>query len=80
MDAVTGTGCILSAITAAFYSVSDTPFEAAAAACAVSAIAGELAAQRASGPGTFLSHFMDALYTLDQATIKTRLKADFYRK
>lgn len=77
MDAVTGTGCILSAITAAFFAVSDSPFEAAAAASAVSGIAGEIAAQKATGPGTFLSHFMDALYTLDEPSITNLLKAEF---
>lgn len=77
MNAVTGTGCILSAITTAFFAVSDTPFEAAVAACAAAGIAGELAAEKARGPGSFLAHFMDALYTLDEPTLKTRLRSEF---
>ena len=77
MNAVTGTGCILSAMTAAFYAVSRTPFEAAVAACATAGISGELAAEKSAGPGTFLSNFMDALYTLDQSTITTRLNAEY---
>mgnify|MGYP000055948521 CR=1 FL=1 len=77
MNLVTGTGCILSAITAAFYAVSQDPFEAATTACATAGIAGELAAEKASGPGTFLSHFMDSLYTLNAKTINIRLKAEF---
>ena len=77
MNAVTGTGCILSAITAAFYAVSPDPFKAAIAACATAGIAGEVAAEKASGPGTFLSHFMDVLYTLDEKTLSTRLKIEF---
>ncbi|SMD10597.1 hydroxyethylthiazole kinase [Desulfocicer vacuolatum DSM 3385] len=76
MNAVTGTGCILSAITAAFYAVCPEPFEAATAACATSAIAGEIAAEKASGPGTFLPHFMDSLYNLDEKTLITRLKTE----
>ncbi|MFK5953473.1 MAG: hydroxyethylthiazole kinase [Desulfobacterium sp.] len=76
MNAVTGTGCILSAITAAFYAVCPDPFEAATAACATASIAGELAAEKASGPGTFLPHFMDSLYTLDEKTLNTRLKTE----
>ncbi len=75
MDAVTGTGCILSAVTAAFYAVSPSPFEAAVAAAAAAGIAGELAGEKAAGPGTFLSHFMDALYALDRETLRERLRA-----
>jgi hydroxyethylthiazole kinase len=74
MNAVTGTGCILSAITAAFYAVSDDGLEAAIAACAIAGIAGELAAQKAGGPGTFMAHFLDALYNMDEKTLETRLK------
>lgn len=74
MNAVTGTGCILSAITAAFYAVSDNGGEAAIAACSIAGIAGELAAQKASGPGTFMAHFLDSLYNLDEKTLETRLK------
>lgn len=77
MNAVTGTGCILSAMTAAFYAVSETPFEAAAAACATAGIAGELAAEKSAGPGTFLSNFIDVLYTLDQSAITSRLQAEY---
>lgn len=74
MGHVTGTGCILSAITAAFYAVSDNGFEACVAAASVVGIAGELAARKASGPGTFMAHFLDYLYALDQEMISTELK------
>lgn len=74
MSAVTGTGCILSAITAAFYAVSDNGGEAAVAACSIAGIAGELAAQKAGGPGTFMAHFLDSLYNMDEKTLETRLK------
>jgi hydroxyethylthiazole kinase len=77
MDVVTGTGCILSAMTAAFYAVSQTPFDAAIAACATAGISGELAAEKSAGPGAFLSNFIDALYSLDQSTITSRLKAEY---
>ena len=78
MGAVTGTGCILSAMTAAFYAVSQNPFEAAMAASATAGIAGELAAERSAGPGTFLSNFIDVLYTLDRSTITTRLNGEYH--
>ena len=74
MNAVTGTGCILSAITAAFYAVSADGAEAAIAACSMAGIAGELAAKKACGPGTFMAHFLDSLYNMDEKTLKTRLK------
>lgn len=74
MSSVTGTGCILSAITAAFYGVSANGSEAAIAACSVANIAGELAAEKASGPGTFMGHFLDFLYGMDEKTLETRLK------
>lgn len=74
MNAVTGTGCILSAITAAFYAVSANGGEAAIAACSIAGIAGELAAQKAGGPGTFMAHFLDSLYNMDEKILETRLK------
>ena len=76
MGSVTGTGCILSALIAAFYAVADNGFEAALAAVSVAGIAGELAAEKSSGPGFFLGHFLDSLYSLDEKVIMKRLKAE----
>ena len=78
MGMVTGTGCILSAICAAFYAVEKNPVMAAVAAVAVTGIAGELAQEKASGPGFFLGHFIDTLYTLDDKTLSRCLKADIF--
>ncbi|MDY0376139.1 MAG: hydroxyethylthiazole kinase [Desulfobacterium sp.] len=78
MNSVTGTGCILSAMTAAFYAVSSDGCEAAVAACSMAGIAGELAAKKAGGPGTFMAHFLDALYNMDEKTLKARLKVTSY--
>ncbi len=72
MSMVTGTGCILSALTAAFYAVSKTALEAAVAASAVSGIAGEIAAEKVSGPGSFLSCFIDELYSLSQDIVEQK--------
>ena len=41
---------------------------------AVMGIAGEIAAEKADGPGTLQLHFLDALYNLDEETIAARLK------
>lgn len=58
---VTGTGCLLGALTAACTAVRGDPFEAALAATTWMALAGERAASRATGPGSFRMHLLDAL-------------------
>lgn len=63
MPRVTGTGCSLGAVNAAFAAVT-TPFEAAVAAHVVYAEAGARAAARTSGPGSFAVAFVDELAAL----------------
>ncbi|WP_344228451.1 hydroxyethylthiazole kinase [Citricoccus alkalitolerans] len=58
---VTGTGCLLGALTAACSVVAEDGFEAALAATVWMNVAGELAAERAAGPGSFRMHLLDAL-------------------
>ncbi len=58
---VTGTGCLLGALTAACTAVCEDPVEAALAATVWLDVAGELAAGRAAGPGSFRTHLLDAL-------------------
>ena len=74
MSKVTGMGCTASALTGAFAAVNPVSFQAAAQAMAVMGIAGELAAGRAVGPGTFQLNFLDALYCLQESDIAQRLK------
>ena len=74
MTRVTGMGCTASAVTAAFVAVNASPFRAAAHAMAVMGIAGELAAERAAGPGSLQMHFLDALYGLQESDLGQRLK------
>ena len=74
MTRVTGMGCIATAITAAFAAVNPLPFRAAAHAMAVVGIAGEMAAERSTGPGSFSPHFLDALYLLQESDLTQRLK------
>lgn len=63
---VTGGGCALGAFLAAFVGAAKTravtPLEAVAAGHAVYSAAGEIAQEKASGPGTFQMHFLDSLY------------------
>jgi hydroxyethylthiazole kinase len=74
MPKVTGMGCTASALTGAFAAVNPSARDAAVNAMAVMGIAGELAADQARGPGTFLVHFLDALYLLSESDIRERLK------
>lgn len=61
LSRVTGTGCLLGALTAACTAVCPDAFEAAVAAVVWLDLAGELAADRATGPGSFRMHLLDAL-------------------
>lgn len=72
MSRVTAIGCAGTAIMAAFAAVEDDPFVAATGAMIVLGVAGEIAAERSSGPGTFQANLLDALYSLDEATIAGR--------
>lgn len=76
MPRVTGLGCTASALCGAFATVNDSPLLAAAHAMAVMGIAGELAGERAEGPGTLQVYFLDKLHTLTESDIAARLKAE----
>ncbi len=65
MPLVTGLGCTATALTAAYSAVAPNVFIGAVAAMAVMAEAGANASAYAKGPGSFLPHFLDALYTVD---------------
>ncbi|WP_171027156.1 hydroxyethylthiazole kinase [Pseudarthrobacter sp. NamB4] len=70
---VTGGGCALGAVTAAFPAVDDDPLAAAAAATAVYTVAADLAAEGARGPGTFAVAFLDALTGIDAPAFTSRV-------
>lgn len=61
MTRITGTGCALGALMAAFLPVTQTPLQAATAASAIFASAGEQAARSSQGPGSFSVAFLDQL-------------------
>lgn len=73
MAQITGMGCTATALLGAFATVAP-PLTAAAATMATMGVAGELAAQSANGPGTFVPHFLDALATLSAATLADRTR------
>lgn len=71
MPYVTGMGCTLTALTAAFAAVGE---DTGLAAAAILGIAGEIAAQQAPGPGSLQTTLLDVLYQLDETTIAQHLK------
>jgi len=73
LAAVTGTGCMSSAITGCFLAVAE-PFDAAVAALVAFGVAGEDAARDAKGPGSFHVGLYDALAALDPETLDGRAR------
>ena len=78
MSAVTGTGCQLSALTAAFCAANpDKPLEAAAAAVCAMGLAGEIAHARLTpldGNATYRNYIIDAIYHMTPAQLEEGAK------
>jgi len=74
LAAVVATGCATGALIAAMSAVETDPFLAAAAGLSLMAVAGELAAARASGPGSFAVALLDALAAVDGAAVAAALE------
>jgi hydroxyethylthiazole kinase len=74
MTRVTGTGCTATAILGACAAVGLGGMAASAHALVLIGIAGEIAAERAQGPGSFQVALLDALYELDEATVLRRAR------
>jgi hydroxyethylthiazole kinase len=73
LAAVTGTGCMSSAITGCFLAVAE-PYDAAVAALVAFGVAGEDAARDAMGPGSFHVALYDALAALDPESLDDRAR------
>jgi hydroxyethylthiazole kinase len=69
---ITGGGCALGAVMAAFAAVDGDRFGTTVAAITVYTVAAELAAERAAGPGSFPAAFLDALAAIDTDTVRSR--------
>lgn len=75
MANITASGCVFTAVLAACIAVGDgNVYDASIEATASYAIAGEIAAQNARGPGSFVSAFLDELYLLNEDTYDTHKK------
>ncbi len=69
MAKVTAMGCAGSALVAACLAVEPDPWRAAATGLLLIGVAGELAAARSEGPGSFAVAILDALYRLDEPAL-----------
>ncbi len=65
MPFVTGMGCTLTAVMAAFRAILPNAYEAAHLATAYYGLCGHLAAQKTNQPGSFRTFFIDELYKAD---------------
>ena len=74
MAKVTAMGCAVSALTAACCAVEPDAWRATVAALIIVGVAGELAAAKAEGPGSFAVAILDALHNLDGPTLIVRAK------
>ena len=67
-------GCAGSALLAGCLAVADDAFMASVAALLLLGVAGEVAAERANGPGTFAANILDAISALDESTLVARAR------
>ena len=75
MTRVTGVGCAQGAVVAAFCAVSGGDwFSAAATAALATAVAGDMAAEKAKFPGSFQIAFLDALAEIDGKVLRERAR------
>ncbi len=76
LAAITGTGCMSTALTGCFLAGKDDPFEAAVEALVAFGVAGEDAAREAKGPGSFHVALYDALAALAPADLTARASVE----
>jgi hydroxyethylthiazole kinase len=74
MAKVTAMGCAGSALVAACLSIEPDAFQATSAALLMIGVAGEIAAEKSAGPGSFAATIIDTLYGLDSAALVARAK------
>jgi hydroxyethylthiazole kinase len=76
MATVTGTGCMATAVVAACAAVEKDAVVATASALAAYGLAGELAAERAQGPGTFQVHLFDAVAAMTADALRVGMRIE----
>lgn len=70
MGYVTGTGCTATAIIGAFLAVETNPLDAATTGLSYFGLAGEKAAAKTAGPGSFQIALIDALYVMEEKDLR----------
>lgn len=76
MSKVTGMGCMATALLGAFLAVNPSSLLGSAHAAVLMGVAGEVAAERSHGPGSFKQEFVDALYSLSVDQLESRMRID----
>lgn len=76
MARVTGLGCTATALIGAFCAVCSDYFLATTAAMALMGVAGETAAETATGPGTLQVNLLDVLYRISEQEFLQRVKIE----
>jgi len=79
MARVTAMGCAASAIVGACLAVEADALVATASALLIVGIAGEIAAEKSQGPGSFAAAILDALYTIDGKAIAAQARTDMHK-
>jgi len=74
MGRITGMGCTATALIGAFAAVVKDPFQATVSAMCVLGIAGEMAAEKAKGPGSMQLRIYDNLYQISDTDITNLAK------
>jgi hydroxyethylthiazole kinase len=80
MARVVGTGCMAASVIGAFAAVESDLSLAAACALAIYGIAGEVAAEKASGPASFKERLFDSLYNLDRESVDRMQRIETSRR
>lgn len=76
MSKVTGMGCTATALTGAFAAVNQNLLLSCVHSAVIMGIVGEIAAKKASGPGSFKCAFIDALHDISFSAIKEQLHVE----
>ena len=78
MSTVTGTGCMATTVVACYAAVEPDYLVAASSALATYGLAGEIAATKAKGPGTFHVELYDALAGLNEDSVRNGVRVELH--
>ncbi|HWK96410.1 MAG TPA: hydroxyethylthiazole kinase [Pseudolabrys sp.] len=78
MARVTAMGCAASAMVGACLAVEKDAFVATTAALLIAGVAGEIASEKAQGPGSFVAAILDALYSIDGDALAARARVELH--